>query len=222
MAKQFTKISRDIAMAVKTGGANPDSNATLRRILQNARSANMPKDKVEAAIKRASGQEQQNYETILYEGYGPHGIPIIVEAATDNPTRTIANIRVHFRKHGGAIGASGSVAYLFKHMGVIRLRPEGIDQDSLEFDLIDFGLEELGEGANDKGEKQVIIRCAFHNFGKLQAAIEARGLEPISAESEYIAPALVELPEEKATEVLACIDALEQDDDVQNVFHNLG
>jgi YebC/PmpR family DNA-binding regulatory protein len=222
MAKLFTRLTKDITIAVKAGGPSPESNPTLRRILANARAANMPKDKVESAIKRASGQDQQSYETVLYEGYGPHGVPILVETATDNVVRTVANVRMHFKDHGGNLGTTGSVAFLFQRMGVFRLAPEGLgDLEALELDLIDHGLEELGEGQSDKGERQVIVRCAFTNFGQLAAAIEARGLTPISAESEYVALNHVELPEPEATEVLELVDALEQDDDVQRVFHNL-
>ncbi|MGE0173239.1 MAG: YebC/PmpR family DNA-binding transcriptional regulator [Oligoflexales bacterium] len=222
MAKLFTRISRDIAIAVKSGGPDPAHNPTLRRVLQNARAANMPKDKVEAAIKRATGQDQQDYAVVLYEGYAPHGIPILVETATDNVTRTVANIRSCFKKGGGNMGNTGSVGFMFKHMGVFRLNPEGIDADALELELIDHGLEEMGEGIGEKGEKQLIVRCAFHDFGQLQAAIETKGIHPISAESEYVANDLVQLPEDKATEVLELVDSLEQDDDVQRVFHNLG
>jgi YebC/PmpR family DNA-binding regulatory protein len=221
MAKVFTRISKDIAIAVKSGGPNPDSNATLRRALQNARAANMPKDKVEAAIKRASGQTATHYEIVLYEGYAPHGIALMVETATDNVVRTVANVRMHFNKHSGNMGNSGSVAFMFQRMGVFRLAPEGLDLDSLELELIDHGLQEMGEGTGEKGEKQIIIRCAFTDFGQLQAAIEAKGLTPISSESEYIAQTPVELPEDKAQEVLELVDALEQDEDVQRVFHNL-
>ncbi|MEN9800265.1 MAG: hypothetical protein RL653_3962 [Pseudomonadota bacterium] len=221
MAKLFTRISKDIAIAVKSGGANPESNPALRRALQNARAGNMPKDKVESAIKRASGQGGESYEVVLYEGYAPHGIALVVETATDNLVRTVANVRAAFNKHNGNLGTTGSVGFLFQRMGVFRLNAEGLDLESLELELIDHGLQELGEGTGEKGEKQVIIRCAFNDFGQLQAAIEARGLTPVSADSEYIAANLVELPEEKATEVLALVDALEQDDDVQRVFHNL-
>ena len=221
MAKTFTRISKDIAIAVKSGGPHPENNPTLRRVLQNARAANMPKDKVEAAIKRASGQDQKAYEVVLYEGYGPHGIAVLVETATDNVVRTVANVRMHFKDAGGNLGNTGSVGYLFQHMGVFKLSPEGVDADALELDLIDHGLQEMGEGTNDKGEKQLIIRCAFTDFGQLGAAIEQRGLAPLSAESEYIAQTLIELPEDKAQEVLEMVDALEQDEDVQRVFHNM-
>jgi YebC/PmpR family DNA-binding regulatory protein len=221
MAKMFTRLAKEIAIAVKAGGPSADSNPALRRVLQNCRAANMPKDKIESAIKRASGQDQQAYDIVLYEGYGPHGVPMIVETATDNPTRTVANVRMHFKDHGGNMGASGSVAFMFQRMGVFRLDPAGLDLEQLELELIDFGLEELGEGAGEKGEKQIIVRCAFANFGQLQAAIEARGITPLSAESEYIPTTHVELPEAQAAEVMELVDALEQDEDVQRVFHNL-
>ena len=221
MAKLFTRISKDIAIAVKSGGSNPESNPALRRALQNARAGNMPKDKVESAIKRASGQGGESYEVVLYEGYAPHGIALVVETATDNLVRTVANVRAAFNKHNGNLGTTGSVGFLFQRMGVFRLNAEGLDLESLELELIDHGLQEMGEGTGEKGEKQVIVRCAFSDFGQLQAAIEARGITPVSADSEYIAANLVELPEDKATEVLALVDALEQDDDVQRVFHNL-
>jgi YebC/PmpR family DNA-binding regulatory protein len=221
MAKIFTRISKDIAIAVKAGGPSPDNNPALRRAFQNARAANMPKDKVEAAIKRASGQDAKEYEVVLYEGYAPHGIAVLVETATDNVVRTVANIRMHFKDWGGNMGNSGSVAYMFQRMGVFRLAPEGLELEALELDLIDHGLQELGEGTGEKGEKQIIIRCAFNDFGQLQSAIEARGIHPLSSESEYIAQNLTELPEDKAKEVLELVDALEQDEDVQRVFHNL-
>lgn len=222
MAKAFTRIGKDIAMAVKAGGPNPVSNPTLRRVIQNARAANMPKDKVETAIKRASGQTAVAFDEILYEGYAPHGIAVLVEAATDNSVRTVANVRSAFNRHGGNLGSNGSVGFLFRRMGVFRLKPAGLDAEALELDLIDHGLEELGESTGEKGEPQLVIRCAFADFGQLQKAIEDRGIAPLSAESEYIAQTPVELPEEKATEVLKLVDALEQDDDVQKVFHNLG
>jgi YebC/PmpR family DNA-binding regulatory protein len=222
MAKLFTRLAKDIAIAVKAGGPSVDTNPALRRVMQNARAANMPKDKIESAIKRASGQDQQAYEIVVYEGYGPHGVPMIVETATDNVVRTVANVRMHFKDHGGNMGTSGSVAFMFQRMGVFRLAPEGLDLEALELELIDHGLEEMGESVGDKGEKQVVIRCAFASFGQLQAAIEARGITPLSAESEYVPQNLVELPEDAATEVLKLVDALEQDEDVQRVFHNLG
>ena len=221
MAKQFTRIAKDITIAVKAAGPNPESNAALRRAMQNARAVNMPKDKVEAAIKRASGQTEVNYQVNVYEGYAPHGVPMLVETATDNPTRTVSNVRRLFKEHGGNLGASGSVSFLFKQMGVFRLAPEGLDLETLELDLIDHGLEEMGESTGEKGEKIIVVRCLFKNFGQLQAAIEERKITPIGSASEFIPETFAELPNEQATEVLKLVDELEQDDDVQHVFHNL-
>jgi YebC/PmpR family DNA-binding regulatory protein len=222
MAKQFARIGKDITIAVKAGGPIPENNPALRRVIQNARAVNMPKDKVEAAIKRASGQGAAHYEEILYEGYAPHGVAVLVATATDNPTRTVASLRSKFTHAGGSLGSSGSVAFAFKHMGVFRLSPEGIDAESMELDLIDHGLDEMGEGSGEKGEPQLVIRCAFADFGQMQRALEERGITPVSAELEYIALNPVHLGEEQATETLELVDQLEQDDDVQKVFHNLG
>src|SRR5262245_17725038 len=221
MAKQFARIGKDITIAVKAGGPLPENNPALRRIIHNARAVNMPKDKVEAAIKRASGQGAADYEQILYEGYAPFGVAVLVETATDNPTRTVANVRAHFNHGGGSLGSSGSVAFNFKHMGVFRLNPEGIDAESLELDLIDYGLEEMGESTGEKDEAQLVIRCAFSDFGHMQRALEERHITPLSAELEYIPMTPVHLPEDQATKALAVVDELEQDDDVQKVFHNL-
>jgi YebC/PmpR family DNA-binding regulatory protein len=222
MAKQFTRIAKDIAIAVHAGGADPAGNPTLRRVLQNARAVNMPKDKTDAAIRRASGKEASNYQEILYEGYAPHGVALLVETATDNPTRTVASLRSIFHKGDGNLGNTGSVGFLFKKMGVFRLDPAAVkDQDELELDLIDHGLEEMGESTGEKGEAQLVIRCAFNDFGNLQEALETRKIVPLSAEHEYICSVPVELPEAQAAEVLALIDKLEQDDDVQKVFHTL-
>ena len=222
MAKQFTRIARDIAIAVKSGSSSPDSNPALRRALSNARAVNMPKDKIEAAIKRAAGQDQRSYETLIYEGYAPHGIALMVETATDNPQRTVANVRSIFKDWGGSFGQSGSVSFMFTHMGVFRLTPGSFDAEALELELIDHGLEEMGESTGEKGEAQLVLRCGFADFGRLQSAIEQRGLPLVSAESEYVASALTQLDEAQAREVLELVDALEQDDDVQRVFHNLG
>jgi YebC/PmpR family DNA-binding regulatory protein len=223
MAKLFTRISKDIAIAVKSGGGgSPDSNPALRRIIQNARAANMPLDKVDSAIKRACGEDTKAYDIVMYEGYAPHGIAVLVETATDNVVRTVANVRNIFKKGEGNFGSSGSVSFLFTHMGVFRVDPASVkDAESLELDLIDHGLEEMGEGVGEKGEKQLIIRCAFNDFGKLQAALEERKVNVISAESEYIAANHLELPEDQAKQVLELVDSLEQDEDVQKVFHNL-
>ena len=221
MAKQFARIGKDITIAVKAGGPEPANNPTLRRVIQNARAINMPKDRVEAAIKRASGQGAADYQQVLYEGYAPHGVAVLVETATDNPTRTVASVRNIFSKHGGNLASNGSVSFLFRHMGVFRLDPSGIDPDELELDLIDHGLEEMGESTGDKGELQLVVRCLFENFGVLQKRLEERGLAPLSAEQEYICTMPVELPEPAATEALELIDLLEQDDDVQKVHHTL-
>jgi YebC/PmpR family DNA-binding regulatory protein len=221
MAKQFTRIGKDIAIAVKAGGPDPATNPALRRCIQNAKSVNMPKDRVEAAIKRAMGKEMENYEEILYEGYAPHGVAILVETATDNHVRTVANIKAHFNKGGGSLGNSGSVSFQFKKMGVFKLKPEGINQDELELELIDHGLEEMGEGTGENNETVLVIRVAFNDFGKMQKALEEKGITPVSAEVEWIPTTTVQLPEEQAQEVLKLVDRLEQDEDVQKVFHNL-
>ena len=215
------RIAKDITMAVKASGPDPQANPTLRRVMQNARAVNMPKDRVEAAIKRASGRDAASYAQVLYEGYAPHGVALLVETATDNSTRTVASVRNIITKGGGNLATNGSVSFLFTKMGVFRLDPAGIDQDDLELYLMDHGLEEMGEGVGEKGEPQIVIRCAFADFGKLQEALEARHVTPLSAEHEYICSVPTELPEEQATEVLALIDKLEQDEDVQHVFHTL-
>ena len=221
VAKQFTKINKDIAIAVKAGGTSPEGNPALRRALQNARAVNMPKDKVEAAIKRAAGRDATNYSEILYEGYAPHGVAVLVETATDNPTRTVANVRNIFTKHGGNLASTGSVSFMFRKLGVFRLSPAGIDQDDLELYLMDHGLDEMGEGAGEKGDAQLVVRCAFDDFGQLQKALEDRGITPISAEHEYLCSTPSNLPEDQATEVMTLLDKLEQDEDVQNVYHTL-
>ncbi len=221
MAKQFAKIGKDITIAVKSGGADPAGNPALRRVIQNARSINMPKDKIDAAIKRASGRDATNYSEVIYEGYAPHGVAVLVETATDNPTRTVANVRSIFSRYAGNLANSGSVAFMFSKMGVFRLDPDGIDQDDLELYLIDHGLEEMGEGTGEKGETQIVIRCAFDEFGHVQKALEERGITPLSATHEYICTAPTTLPEDQATEVMTLLDKLEQDDDVQNVYHTL-
>ena len=172
MAKNFTRIGKEIIIAVKAGGPDPNSNAALRRCFQNARSVGMPKDRVEAAIKRAQGKELVNYDEILYEGYGPHGVPILVQTATDNHVRTVANVKSIFNKGDGTLGNSGSVSFQFKKMGVFKLKPEGINMEELEFELIDAGLEEMGEGTGENGEEVLVLRCAFNDFGSMQKALE--------------------------------------------------
>jgi YebC/PmpR family DNA-binding regulatory protein len=222
MAKAFARIGKEITIAVRAGGSDPVNNPLLRRVVQNARAVNMPKDKVEAAIKRATGKDATDFQESLYEGYAPHGVAILVETATDNPTRTVSNMRMHFNKGNGTLGTPGSVGFGFKRMGVFRLDPAGVDQEELELELIDHGLEEMGESTGEKGEPQIVLRCAFADFGQLQKALEDRGITPLTAESEYIPLTPVELPEDQAAEVLSLVDRLEQDDDVQKVFHSLG
>ncbi len=221
MAKQFSRIGKDITIAVKKGGPDPTANPALRRVIQNARAVNMPKDKVEAAIKRAQGRDAANFDEVLYEGYGPHGIAVLVECATDNATRTVAAVRNAFNKHGGNLATTGSVAFQFQRMGVFRLDPAGIDQDDLELYLIDHGLEEMGESTGEKDEPQLVARCNFENFGEMQKALEDRGITPISAELDYICLTPMELPEEQSNEVMEMLDKLEQDEDVQKVYHSL-
>jgi YebC/PmpR family DNA-binding regulatory protein len=221
MAKQFSRIGKEIAIAVKTGGPDPATNPALRRCMQNAKSVNMPKDRVEAAIKRAQGKEMENFEEILYEGYAPHGVAVLVETATDNHVRTVANVKSHFNKGNGALGNSGSVSFQFKKMGTFKMKPEGLNPEELELELIDAGLEEMGEGTGENGEEVLVIRCGFSDFGHMQKALEERNIIPISAELEWIPTTLVELDEEQSQDVLKLVDKLEQDEDVQKVFYNL-
>lgn len=222
MAKQFTRIGKEIAIAVKAGGPEPNTNPALRRCMQNAKAVNMPKDRVEAAIKRAMGKEMENYEEILYEGYGPHGVAVLVETATDNHVRTVANVKAAFNKGGGTLGNSGSVSFQFKKMGVFKLKPAGLNTEELEFELIDFGLEEMGEGTAENGEEALILRCAFNDFGNMQKALEEKGIAPLSAEVEWIPTTTVPLNDAQAEDVSKLIERLEQDEDVQKVFHNMG
>jgi YebC/PmpR family DNA-binding regulatory protein len=217
MAKQFSRVGKEIAIAVKKGGPDPDTNPMLRRVMQNGKAVNMPKDRIEAAIKNAMGKDTSNYEEVLYEGYAPHGIALLVVTATDNTTRTVANVRSHFNKGGGSPGNSGSVSFLFKHLGMFKLKPEGLNMDNLELELIDFGLEEVGEDS----EGNIIIRCGFTDFGNMQKALEERNITPISSELEWIPMNTIEISEEQAEDVFKLIERLEQDDDVQHVFHNM-
>lgn len=222
MAKQFTRIGKEIIIAVKAGGPDVATNPALRRCYQNARSVGMPKDRVEAAIKRAMGKDTTNYEEILYEGYAPHGVALLVETATDNHVRTVANVKACFNKGNGALGNSGSVSFQFKKMGVFKLNPEGLNTDDLELELIDFGLEELGESVDDNDNPIIILRCAFVEFGNLQKALEEKNITPISAELEWIPTITVPVTDEQAEDVSKLIERLEQDDDVNKVFHNMG
>ena len=217
MAKNFTRIGKEIAIAVKASGPDPNSNPALRRCYINAKACGMPKDRVEAAIKRAMGKDTSNYEEVMYEGYAPHGIAVLVETATDNPTRTVANVRMHFTKGQGALGTTGSVAFGFTHMAEFKIKGEGVNVDDLEFELIDFGLEEIGEDA----EGNVIIRTKFNEYGNMSKALEERKIEVVSAELTWIPANTMELPEDQANDVLKMVDHLEQDDDVQKAYHNL-
>jgi len=222
MAKQFTRIGKEIVIAVKASGPNPDDNPALRRCYQNARSVGMPKDRVEAAIKRAMGKDTSNYEEILYEGYAPHGVALLVETATDNHVRTVANVKSHFNKGHGTLGNSGSVSFQFKKMGVFKLKPEGLNMDDLELELIDHGLDELGESLDDNGNAIIVLRCAFTDFGNLQKALEDKDMHPISAELEWIPTTTVPMTDEQAEDVSKLIERLEEDEDVNKVFHNMG
>ena len=217
MAKQFTRIGKEIDIAVKQGGPDPDNNSALRRCIINAKAVNMPKDRVEAAIKRAMGKDKTDYHEEVYEGYAPHGIAVLVETATDNPTRTVANVRMHFNKNHGSLGTSGSVGFMFNHMGEFKIKNNGLDADELEFELIDFGLEEIGEDS----EGNIIIRTPYNEFGNMSKALEDKKIEVLTAELTRIPTTTVELPEDQANEVLKLVDNLEQDEDVQKVYHNL-
>jgi len=222
MAKQFTRIGKEIVIAVKASGPNPDDNPALRRCYQNARSVGMPKDRVEAAIKRAMGKDTSNYEEILYEGYAPHGVALLVETATDNHVRTVANVKSHFNKGNGAMGNSGSVSFQFKKMGVFKLNPEGLVMDDLELELIDHGLDELGESNDDNDNPIFVLRCAFTDFGSLQKALEEKNITAISAELEWIPSTTVPVTDEQAEDISKLIERLEEDEDVNKVFHNMG
>jgi YebC/PmpR family DNA-binding regulatory protein len=215
-------IGKEIIIAVKSGGPDPTTNPALRRCFQNAKAVNMPKDRVEAAIKRAQGKEMDNYEEILYEGYAPHGVALLVETATDNHVRTVANVKAAFNKGGGSLGNSGSVSFQFKKMGVFKLKPEGLSAEDLELELIDFGLEELGESTDDQGNEILVLRCAMADFGNLQKALEDKNITPISAELEWIPTVTVPVNDTQAEDISKLIEKLEQDDDVSKVFHNMG
>ena len=217
MAKQFSRIGKEINIAVKKGGPDPNINPMLRRIMQNAKSVNMPKDRIEAAIKNALGKDTSNYDEVVYEGYAPHGIAVLVVTATDNTTRTVANDRSHFNKGGGTLGNSGSVSFLFKHSGVFKLKNDGLNIEDMELELIDAGLDEMGEDS----EGNIIVRCGFSDFGNMQKALEEKGITPISAELEWVPLNTVQVSEEAAEDVFKMIERVEQDDDVQQVFHNM-
>jgi YebC/PmpR family DNA-binding regulatory protein len=215
MAKAFTRIGKDIAIAVKASGTDPDNNPRLRSAMQNAKMVNMPKDKVDAAIKRASSKDEKEYQEVVYEGYGPNGVAFMVECATDNPTRTVSNLRVYFNRGGGSLGTSGSVEYLFAHKGIFRFPAEGVDIEELELDLIDFGAEDI---LVEDG--QVVVTVTFTDFGKMFKGLESKNISA-SSELQRIPLTYKELTEEEADAVVELIDKIEEDDDVQAVYTNM-
>ena len=216
MAKTFTRIGKDIVMAVKDGGASIETNSKLRAVIQNAKAANMPKDNIERAIKRASDKSTGNFKEILFEGYGPYGIAVIVETASDNNNRTVANIRSYFNKYGGNLGTAGSVEFMFDRVCNFKIKTE-INLEELELDFIDFGVDEVIQ--DDDGD--VILYSSFENYGSIQKEIESRSIEIVSSEFEWIPKQMKELSEEKKEEVNILIEKIEEDDDVQTVFHNM-
>ncbi|MGQ1889076.1 YebC/PmpR family DNA-binding transcriptional regulator [Thermophagus sp. OGC60D27] len=217
MAKTFTKIGREIAIAVKSGGPDPSGNPRLRMLIQNAKAANMPKDNVERAIKKASGKDQADYKEVVYEGYAPHGIAVLVETATDNPTRTVANVRSYFNKAGGSLGTSGSVDYMFEHKCNFKVKmKEGVDLEELELELIDLGGQEVF--AEDES---MMIYGDFEAFGPIQKYLEENGFEIEKAEFERIPQDTRTLNEEQAADIEKLLARFEEDDDVTNVFHNM-
>ena len=216
MAKTFTRLGKDIVMAVKEGGPDPESNSKLRAVIQNCKAANMPKDNIERAIKRASDKDQGDYKTVLFEGYAPHGIAVLVETATDNNNRTVANIRSYFNKCNGNLGTSGSVEFMFDHSCNFRIKDSDIDVEELELELIDFGAEEVFR--DDDG---IIIYAPFESFGSLQKELESREFEILSSGFERIPQVTKSLNEEQTEEVSKLIELIEEDDDVQNVYHSL-
>lgn len=218
MAKTFTRIGKDIVIAVKAGGPDPDTNGRLRAVIQNAKAANMPKDNVERAIKKASSKEQEDYKEIVYEGYGPHGVALVIETATDNHNRTVANIRSYFNKLGGSLGTQGMLDFMFDRKSVFRISAEGIDLEELELELIDYGAEdfELDDDAN-----QIVIYGEFTAFGAIQKYLEEKGYELKGAEFERIPNDFKELTDEEAADVEKLIERIEEDDDVQTVYHNM-
>lgn len=216
MAKTFTRIGKDIVMAVKEGGPDPDNNPRLRAVMQNAKAANMPKDNVERAIKKASDKNTENYKEILYEGYAPHGIAVLVETATDNNNRTVANIRSYFNKSNGALGTSGSVEFMFDHSCNFRIPAEGLDPEEIELEFIDHGVEEVFVD-----EDGMLLYAPFESFGNIQKELENRSIEILSSGFERIPQVTKKLAAETQEEVEKLLEKIEQDDDVQNVYHTL-
>jgi YebC/PmpR family DNA-binding regulatory protein len=226
MSKDFTRIGREIVMAVKESGPNPDTNSRLRAAMQNAKGVNMPKDRVEAAIKRASSKEEKDYQEVVYEGYAPHGVAIVVETATDNPVRTVANVRMYFNRGNGALGTAGSSDFTFTRKGVFKLAAEGLDRDELELELIDFGAEDIYEDQEEDEQGNVkefiVVETAFTDFGQMQKALEERHLNVISAQLQRVPNTTVSLEGDELEEVMNLIEKFEEDDDVQAVYHTLG
>lgn len=219
MAKTFTKIGKEIALAVKSGGPDPDHNPRLRQVISNAKGVNMPKDRIDGAIKRASSKDASSFEEVVYEGYGPFGVAILVETATDNPTRTVANIRMYFNRGEGTLGTSGSLNFVFERKGIFRVLAEQVpDIESLELELIDFGLEAIEK---DEEENAIIIQTDYTDFGNMQKALEERNITPLKAQLERIPTSYADVSEEQMDKVLELIDKIEEDDDVQAVYHNL-
>jgi YebC/PmpR family DNA-binding regulatory protein len=216
MSKAFTRIGKDIVMAVKEGGPDPNHNSRLRAVIQNAKAVNMPKDNIERAIKRASDKSQGDFKEVLFEGYAPHGIAVLIETATDNNTRTVANIRSYFNKHNGSLGTSGSVEFMFDHTCNFCINPEGQDPEELELELIDFGAEEVFED-----EDGLHIYAPFESFGAIQKELESREIEIRSSGFERIPQVTKALTPEEAEEVEKLLEKIEEDDDVQNVFHSM-
>lgn len=216
MSKAFTKIGKEIAIAVRLGGADPAGNPRLRSAIQNAKGVNMPKDRVEGAIKRASSKEAENFEESIYEGYGPYGIAVVVETATDNPTRTVANIRSYFNRAGGAMANSGALTFMFERKGVFRLPAAGIDRDALELELIDFGAEDIKQE-----DDEIVVYTSFADFAHMQKALEEKAITVTEAKIERIATTTKELTEEQANEVFELVEKIEEDDDVQAVYHTV-
>lgn len=216
MSKTFTKLGKEISVAVKSGGADPELNPRLRVIIQNAKAANMPKDNVENAIKKASAKDAASLEESNYEGYGPHGVAVWIETATDNPTRTVANIRSYFNKYGGQLGTSGSLEFIFDRKGVFTIPAAGVHRDELELTLIEHGAEDIVEQDDD-----IIAYTSFHDFINMQRALEAAGIAVTTAELRRIPNTTVTLSDEQAEDLIKLLDRLDDDDDVQNVFHNM-
>ena len=216
MSKAFTRIGKDIVMAVKEGGPDPDSNSRLRAVIQNAKSVNMPKDNIERAIKRASDKSLGDFKEVLFEGYAPHGIAILIETATDNNTRTVANVRSYFNKCNGSLGTSGSVEFMFDHTCNFRINSEGIDPEEIELDMIDFGAEEVF-----MDEDGILIYAPFESFGAIQKELESRNIEILSSGFERIPQITKELSPEEAEDVEKLLEKIEEDDDVQNVYHTM-